>query len=85
MLTDSDSQVYRLGESERDSLLAQHRASPKPELQALSYELPALDALAKTVSELLSTTVISRAIQSLNDDPALSEWLRQGIGLHRIP
>jgi wobble nucleotide-excising tRNase len=45
--------------------------------------LPSVDAFEKTVSNLLSTTVVSTVIQSLKDDPSLSVWVRQGIGLHR--
>lgn len=78
-----DKQTHRLSDSDRDKLLARHRASPKPKLQPLAYELPALKVLAETASELLSTTVVSSAIQSLKDDPSLSAWVRQGLGLHQ--
>ena len=78
-----DKQFHRLGDTEREDLLVQHRASQKPKLQQLTYQLPALDALAKAASELLSTTVVSTAIQSLKDDPSLAEWVRQGLGLYK--
>lgn len=76
-------QSHRLSDTDRETLLAQHRASQKPKLQQLTYRLPALDALAKTVSGLLSTTVVSSAIQSLKDDPSLAQWVREGLGLHK--
>lgn len=78
-----DKETHRLSDSDRDKLLAQHRASPKPKLQPLTYQLPALKALAETASELLSTTVVSAALQALKDDPSLSAWVRQGLGLHQ--
>lgn len=83
MLAAGDGESHRLADSDRDTLNAQHHTSPKPELQLLTYRLPAVDAFEKTVSNLLSTTVVSTVIQSLKDDPSLSAWVRQGIGLHR--
>lgn len=83
MVEAGDKETHRLSDSDRDKLLAQHRASPKPKLQPLTYQLPALKVLAETTSELLSMTVVSAAIQSLKDDPTLSVWVRHGIGLHQ--
>lgn len=78
-----DKQTHRLSDSDRDKLLARHRASPKPKLQPLTYQLPAPKALAETASGLLSTTVVSAALQALKDDPSLSAWVRQGLVLHQ--
>jgi len=83
MVEAGDKETHQLSDSDRDRLLAQHRSSPKPKLQPITYQLPALVTLANTVSELLSTTVVSAAIQSLKDDPSLSAWVRQGLGLHQ--
>ncbi len=83
MAAAGDKATHRLTDSDRDTLLAQHRASPKPKLQPLAYQLPALRTLAETASELLATTVVSSAIQSLKDDPSLAGWVRQGLGLHQ--
>lgn len=83
MVAAGDKETHRLDDSDRDALLAQLRASPKPTIQILTYQLPALKVLAETASELLSTTVVSAAIQSLKDDPALSGWVHQGLGLHQ--
>jgi wobble nucleotide-excising tRNase len=83
MAAASDKQAHGLSDSDRDKLLAQHRASPKPKVQPLTYQLPALKALAETASVLLSTTVVSVALQALKDDPSLTAWVRQGLGLHQ--
>ncbi len=83
MVEAGDKETHRLSDSDRATLLVQHRSSPKPKLQPLTYQLPVLMTLANTVSELLSTTVVSAAIQSLKDDPSLSAWVRQGLGLHQ--
>jgi len=78
-----DSTTHRLSETDRDNFLAQQRAAQKPKLQTLTYRLPALGPLVETVSELLSTTVVSATLQALKDDPGLSAWARQGLGLHQ--
>jgi len=83
MISSGDSKAHALSESERDKLLAQHRATPKQKLLLLTYQLPALKSLADAVSQLLATTVVSAAIQSLKDDPDLSLWVHQGLGLHK--
>jgi len=83
MATDGDAANHRLTDSHRDSLLAQHRATPKPAVTQVAYSLLHLQELADEVSALLRTTVVSAAIQSLKDDPILAEWTRHGLGLHR--
>lgn len=83
MAADGDAATHRLSDADRDKLLAQHRATPKPTVQPLTYQQPALKPLAGAVGELLSRTVVSAAIQSLKDDAALSTWVRTGLGLHR--
>lgn len=83
MDADGDPATYRLSNADREKLLAQHQATPKPKVQALAYRQPTLKSLADGVADLLSTTVVSAAIQSLRDDSALSAWARQGLGLHQ--
>ncbi len=78
-----DSKTHRLSETDRDTFLAQQRAAPKPNVQTLTRRVPALGPLVETVSELLSTTVVSATLQALKDDPGLSAWTRQGLGLHQ--
>mgnify|MGYP005842412701 CR=1 FL=1 len=83
MAETADASTHRLSDSERDSLLAQHRATPKSTLKEIAYRLPNLQELAGGVAELLETTVVSAAIQALKDDAALAEWTRHGLGLHK--
>lgn len=83
MAADGNGAGHRLSDAKRDKLLAQHRATPKPKVHPLAYSLPALNPLANAVSELLSTTVVSAVTQSLRDDPELSAWVHQGLGLHQ--
>jgi len=83
MIAAEDRQAHELSDAGREKLLAQHRATPKPNLQPITYRLPAFKALADAVSELLSTSVVSAVIQSLKDDPELSLWVYQGLGLHQ--
>lgn len=83
MVADGEKGNHRLSESDRDRLLAQHRATPKPKVQEISYQPPMLATQAEAVSRLLKGTVVSTAIQSLKDDSTLSSWVHQGLGLHQ--
>jgi wobble nucleotide-excising tRNase len=83
MVLDGDAATHRLDEGDRDKLLIQHRATPKPKVQQVTYALPDFEAVTADASELLSATVVSAAIQTLRDDPLLSQWTREGLGLHR--
>lgn len=74
---------HRLNDIDRDTLLAQHHATPKEKIDEMSYQLPVLSTHAEEVSRLLEATVVSAAIQSLKDDQALSSWVREGLGLHQ--
>ena len=83
MAADGNAASCRLTDEQRERLLAQHRATPKPKVQEVTYALPNFDALIGSLSQLLTTTVVSAAIQALKDDPTLAEWTRKGLGLHR--
>jgi wobble nucleotide-excising tRNase len=74
---------HRLSEAEREKLLTQHRAVPKPKVQEVTYALPDFDAILGNLSQLLATTIVSAAIEALKGDPTLAEWTREGLGLHR--
>ena len=83
MLSEGDAASYRLGGAKRERLIAQHRASPKGEIQKHSYEAPDFASLEERLAEMLSHTVISEAIQSLRENSESSEWVHRGIDLHR--
>jgi len=83
MAADGDAAAHRLSDSQRESLLAQHRARHKPKVSEVAYGLPQLPDLTDKVEALLGTTVVSAAIQALKDDSALAEWTRHGLGLHK--
>ena len=83
MIPADDRETRELSDAGREKLLTQHRATPKPKLQPVTYRLPELKSLADTVSELLATTVVSAVIQSLKDDLELSSWVHQGLGLNQ--
>ena len=75
--------THRLTDAKRKELLAQHRAPQKPKVAELTYVLPDFSTILNRLSELLTTTVVSAAIQGLKDDPELAGWTRQGLALHR--
>jgi wobble nucleotide-excising tRNase len=83
MAADGDAASHRLSDEQRERLLAQNQATPKPKVSEVTYQVPALQVLADQVAELLRTTVVSSAIQALKDDSALAEWVRHGLGLHK--
>jgi wobble nucleotide-excising tRNase len=83
MAAAGDTAAHRLREANREKLLAQHRATPKPKVREISYQPPILETQAEAVLGLLKTAVVSAAIQSLKSDPALSSWVHQGLGLHQ--
>ena len=83
IVTNGDITVHRLGDTERDRLLARRLEQPKRKISELTYRIPALSTYARKASQLLKATVLSMTIQSLKDDQALSTWIREGLGLHR--
>jgi wobble nucleotide-excising tRNase len=83
MVTAGDGLSHRLTDSDRDSLLIQHRANVKPNIASVPYQFPSLKQLHSEIAGVLSATVTSAALESLKDDPALSDWVRHGLGLHK--
>jgi len=83
MIIDGDTASHRLTDEQRESMLAQHLATPKPRVPEVSYRVPDLRILADEVSALLRTTVVSSAIQTLKSDSVLSDWIHRGLDLHR--
>ena len=83
MATAGDSSAHRLSEADRDKLMAQHRAVPKPKVTEVTYTLPAFSEILTRLSEILAATVVSNTIKALKDDPELAAWTRQGLQLHR--
>lgn len=83
MVTAGDGPSHRLSDADRDSLLSLHRASVKPKVALVSYRFPSLKELHSEIAGVLLGTVTSAAIESLKDDPALSDWVRSGLGIHK--
>ncbi|HXH07930.1 MAG TPA: AAA family ATPase [Vicinamibacterales bacterium] len=74
---------HLLDDAARETLLFQHRSTAKPQVSEVVFDFPFLQQLAERVSELVATTVVSAAIQSLKNDATLAEWTRHGLGLHK--
>ena len=83
MVGASDSTIHRLTDADHDILLARHKGASKPRVAELSYALPDFNAIVDRVLELLTTTVVSAAIDTLKCDSTLADWTRQGLTLHR--
>ena len=82
MFTMGNAKSYLLDDRNREALVAQHRAVPKQEIGEIAYRFPLLPKYAREVSQLLETTVVSAAIQSLESDHDLSSWVHQGLNLY---
>jgi len=78
-----DGSAHRLSDEAREKLLSQHREVPKAKVPEVAYTLPNFRKIIDDLSQLLTTTVVSSAIEALKRDPALAEWTRQGLRLHR--
>ena len=83
MIADRDSANHHLEDADRERLISQHRAFPKPVIAEIAYQGPDFVLLKEKAAELLSTTVVSETIQSLRDNVETSEWVRQGLDLHK--
>lgn len=77
-----DGATHRLEDAEREKLLTQHLAAPKPKVQEVSYALPAFEKIVSSLSELMMTTIVSAAIEALKGDHGLAKWTREGLRLH---
>ena len=82
MLVNGDYSIYQLSDKQRMAFQSQHVATPKKKIYKTSYQFPKLDSLASAVSGFLATTLTTEFIQSLRDDPALSRWVYDGLGVY---
>ena len=82
MLSKKDAAAYLLDESRQANLITQHSATPKEEILD-SYMPLDFASLSERMTALLSSTVVSAVIQSLKEDPEASEWVHDGLGLHK--
>jgi wobble nucleotide-excising tRNase len=55
----------------------------QPEITSVTLTLPDLTKLTEEVKTLLQKTVVSQTIESLTKDAATSEWVKQGLQLHK--
>ncbi|MBX3404433.1 MAG: AAA family ATPase [Phycisphaeraceae bacterium] len=83
MASEGNAGDHRLSDSTRETLLAQHRGTPKRKVAETTYQFPDLQGLANRITELHKSTVMSKAIRALKEDSALAEWTRHGLGLHK--
>jgi wobble nucleotide-excising tRNase len=75
--------THALSEADREALRLQHRATVKPKVSEVVHEFPDLSRLRNEVADTVAKTVASEAIAALKADPALSEWTRHGLRLHK--
>ena len=83
MVEAGDRSIHLLDEADRQTLLVQRQATPKKNVEELAYALPEFNVITDCLTELLATTVVSAAIETLKGDPVLSAWTRKGLALHR--
>lgn len=73
----------KVDESEKAALLVQTRGTPKPALAEITYSVPDISSLDRSVSLLLKRTVLTETLATLRDVPDIAEWVRDGLVLHR--
>ena len=78
-----DGITHRLSDVERKRLFDRHKGAAKPKVLELNYTLPDFNAITDRLLKLLTTTVVSGAIDALKGDPTLADWTRRGLRLHR--
>lgn len=83
MIRVGDMANHLLTEAERERLLTQSKAIPKASIVEVQLRLPDLTQITQASVELLQKSVVSFAIAALKDDPQLSSWTRDGLGMHR--
>ena len=83
MVEAGDSSTHLLDGADRQALLVHRQGTQKTKVEVLAYTLPEFDVITDCLSELLATTVVSATIEALKGDPALADWTRQGLALHR--
>jgi len=83
MLTENAASYTHLNQEDRNKLLSQYRETPKPTIGTVNYNFPDFKELADRTSRLLLETVISKGIETLKNDPKLSQWTRDGLSLHK--
>lgn len=83
MVDAGDNTIHQLEEAEREKLLLKCQANPMQKVPLLDYVFPNLNVIIESLSELLTTTVVSEVIEALRTDVELANWTRQGLALHR--
>lgn len=83
MVQAGDPAVHRLSDVDRERFRIQRQAMPRETVAEVVVALPDFKSIADRVSELLTTTVVTAAIESLRSDHELAEWTRTGLTLHR--
>jgi wobble nucleotide-excising tRNase len=78
-----DKTNHLLSDDERERLVLQSKATPKAPVSEVQIRLPDLQTLTNTTRQLVQKSVVSSAIATLNADPQLSAWTRDGLGLHQ--
>jgi len=78
-----DSTAHRLSDAERERLRTQLQTAPKSKVPEVRYTLPDFKGIVASLSERLTTTVVSAAIETLKSDSTLAAWTREGLRLHR--
>ncbi len=83
MLSNGEEGDHRLSESDREKYRVQINAKLESKIKEIDYRIPDLTTLFDDVSHLLMINVNSSTIQSLKDEPKLSNWIREGLNLHK--
>ncbi len=75
-------QPVALSEEQKKSLRKQKDLKAKPSIPRLTVALPDTEKLLSQTSALLEETIVSKVIDELANDVAVSNWVQRGLTLH---
>ena len=75
--------TYALDAASYDRFLSQYRATIKSPLSEVSYSPTSMSQIRDEVVQICDSKVVSSVLQTLEQDPPLGEWVRQGLSLHQ--
>ncbi|HOB34341.1 MAG TPA: AAA family ATPase [Bacillota bacterium] len=74
---------FLLDESEKERLMKIIAGTPKDRVSPLRFKLPDLGFFTEQTARILGKSVLAQFIFELKNDPALAEWVQEGMEQHK--
>ncbi|MCE5273381.1 AAA family ATPase [bacterium] len=72
-----------LDSAEEQRLMQIHLGGIKEEIDSVDISFSNIQKVLEDTSKILITTVVSSVIESLQDDQELSDWIKEGLSIHK--